>query len=1300
MPLLPRLSGRFLLAGAALAITAVTASAGSNAGASFYPNDPYFAYNGSGAFANFPGQWHLVNLAPLGANNTGVDVNILGAWTAGYTGRGVVIGIIDDGVDGSHPDIAPNFRADLSKNFSQDPTFAAAPEGTNLLTEDAHGQNVAGVAAARGGNGIGTTGAAPFAQIAGMRIQLGGDQPGSPSVTSADLTAAYLWKSGASGSGTYLGEAEIQVKNNSYGASIPFSPFGSDPTTIAAIKAASTNNVIFLFAAANARGELNQQAGGLMPNGLSSSINVAALSSSGFYAGYSSWGSAVFISAPSGVFESNGFVGITTTDRAGAYGYNNTGTTPINGTPAVSEGSNTFPDANYNSGFNGTSSATPLVSGIIAIAKQAAPDMDVRMAKQALAATARITDPDDNTAASNGVWTTNAAGYHFNPDYGFGLIDATAFVNRVIQIAWVTDATTITSSANVGTLLTGSGVTKKITVASLPTNQALEGVEVNIKATGGRYYKDLALTLVSPSGTSSDLFRYNDTTDIQNAGALAQLDAIYAGPLDWTFLSNAFWGESVAGDWKLTAFDRSGAITWNSYSITFDMGAVVLENGPLTLGASVKAHSLDIDKADTVLTIPVGKSFTVTDSVNLNAGTVIVAGTLDEGSPTLSPSWDKMSKITITSGATLDALTGSTVKASRGIDILGGVFRLADGVTLNAGTGITLAYSGVLAAANDLTLPGPLDVSTGGRAVITRDATLGAVTLADNGSILAVGRDLKSSGAITVTGGDLRVGRNITTTKLTLAGGSFLPGGAAVVGTTAITGALDVSGSSILVFDVISPSNHDRITASAPTVISGGSALVNLLGGGTIHIGDTFDVITGNVTGAFNSVVTTGDHPFITLSQVPGNAGTLTAGTDFAAAAERIGGSPNQREAGSAIGRVVTAGGPNAAIFNTVAESVSGAAEAGAILNAFVPQNGLEVASSAYRTSSSVAGTYANFASRLHSGDIDSSGLWANPLFDSYSFDFVKPVSVVASNDYIPGAFEDDRSVSIWVNGNAGYTKTNASPSQNRVKSKDTSFGAAVGADFRLTPAYEDDIHAGFFVGFQSADSKQGDSGSESETETTAFAPGVYVSGITSGFELDAMVAYSLATYDLTRDIPAIGATPASKADASPGGNQAIARFGVARPFTFRKSTFSFTPTASLTYVTGEVDSYTENNGGIAGLSVEKQTYDSLQSNLGVRFQQQFDLSSVTLLPTLAVGWGHELIGQERDVGVTSSSLGAPFAYTARTPFIGRDFMTISTAVTFYVSDNTRLNIGYDGEFFRENVPVSHRASATFTVKF
>ena len=54
-----------------------------------------------------------------------IGATATGSYKYGQQGQGVLVGILDTGVDGSHPDIAPNFDAALSRNFTTDvPTDA------------------------------------------------------------------------------------------------------------------------------------------------------------------------------------------------------------------------------------------------------------------------------------------------------------------------------------------------------------------------------------------------------------------------------------------------------------------------------------------------------------------------------------------------------------------------------------------------------------------------------------------------------------------------------------------------------------------------------------------------------------------------------------------------------------------------------------------------------------------------------------------------------------------------------------------------------------------------------------------------------------------------------------------------------------------------------------------------------------------------------------------------------------------------------------------------------------------------
>jgi len=90
------------------------------------------------------------------------------------TGEGVDVGIMDTGIDASHPDIAPNFDAERSRNFTTDiPDIDGPCEVASCVdpadTDDGgHGTHVAGIVAADD-NGFGIGGVAPDATLVNVR---------------------------------------------------------------------------------------------------------------------------------------------------------------------------------------------------------------------------------------------------------------------------------------------------------------------------------------------------------------------------------------------------------------------------------------------------------------------------------------------------------------------------------------------------------------------------------------------------------------------------------------------------------------------------------------------------------------------------------------------------------------------------------------------------------------------------------------------------------------------------------------------------------------------------------------------------------------------------------------------------------------------------------------------------------------------------------------------------------------------------------------------------------------------------
>ena len=330
------------------------------------------------------------------------------------------------------------------------------------------------------------------------------------------------------------------------------------------------------------------------------------------------------MTAPSNRSDLSGF-GITTTDRAGAdLGYNRYSLSNSDGDQYED-----FPNADYVSLFGGTSSAAPLVSGIMALGKEANPNMDVRMAKHALVTTSQLVDKDDSSLTSFGGWRTNEAGYRFNPNYGFGNIDAGEFVQKVHSVAYLTEDTEYeTGELNVNQAIPDNdenGISQSFTLTAAMLDQPLEGVEVYLYFTHGRR-GDLQATISSPSGMASRLM--NSTKDLDEKDS-------YSGDWEWYFLSNAFWGEDGVGIWTLTMADmlEDNTGTWNSYNVWFNMGQMVLQTeGTMTQSADINADSLSLTSSSMIFVNPSARIFQVKGNVIIQAGELVVNGRIIEAS--------------------------------------------------------------------------------------------------------------------------------------------------------------------------------------------------------------------------------------------------------------------------------------------------------------------------------------------------------------------------------------------------------------------------------------------------------------------------------------------------------------------------------------------------------------------------------------------------------------------------------------------------------------------------------------------
>ncbi|MEM7146476.1 MAG: S8 family serine peptidase [Verrucomicrobiota bacterium] len=479
--------------------------------ARFVPND-----------ALYSDQWHhqASGLAP----NFGTGIEQ--AWDV-VQGNGMTIAIVDSGCELGHPDLS---FATNGLNVATN-----APNGGPTATQF-HGTAVGGCAAAIGNNGIGVAGSAFASDIIPINIFNG-------ALPDPEIAQAMLHAVGA-----------VDVSNNSWGFTAPFSTTPGPLTEAAFETGAMDNDVIYCFSAGNDRSDFRRAEHSRLA-GSPYTISVAAAGHDGQVATYSSWGAANVISAPSQT-QTGASVGnlanraIATVDRTGANGYNS-GT--FNGWLP------NFTQQEYTRTFNGTSAASPIAAGICALVQEAymaangGAKLGFRDMQEILIATATQIDPTDPS------WFTNRAGQHFSEKYGAGLINANAAVTAALtygprlenqgqymdeEVSGVLAGVPIVSGGAAVTDLfdfQGQGIRVEHVIVDLDINHPVVG--------------DLEITITSPQGNSATqtVSRINEAVP---AGQLATFSAMNRPfPTGWEFMSVQFWGEGADGVWSVTVQD-------------------------------------------------------------------------------------------------------------------------------------------------------------------------------------------------------------------------------------------------------------------------------------------------------------------------------------------------------------------------------------------------------------------------------------------------------------------------------------------------------------------------------------------------------------------------------------------------------------------------------------------------------------------------------------------------------------------------------------------------------------------------
>lgn len=509
--------------------------------------------------------WHLENRGQasysFGLAKVGEDHKIKEAHALGYTGKNIRIAVSDTGVQISHPDLSNNELVGEHRDYvnGASPDFLGDPV-PGETNPDAHGTAVTGLIAAEKGNTVGSFGVAPDAQFAGFNYLIG-QEP-----------TKYLHQ--------FTGD--FRIFNYSYGISGLLITLKVDSDIEAALKLGVQEGKIYVKAAGNDYSKTatvnnddypffanaNYEAEKTLPY----YIIVGAVNAKGKKSSYSTPGSNLWISGAGGEYGTDSPAMITT-DLTGCeegYAHKKLGRTAFD--KGLEEANR---DCDYTNGMNGTSSATPMISGIIALMLEANPNLTWRDVKHILAKTADVIDysadsnsnklshPNPKYAPSTGSvydvkWTQNAAGNFFSNWYGFGRANALKAVLMAstytfplgTYIEGTPKAINVTQDGdgNAATQLPipTTGVSLPLSLSSADTNvKKIESVQVEVTLQdAGRFTQgNLGVELTSPQGTVSRLLLINgrgiNYANPNPSGRKMQLT------------SNAFYEENPLGTWTL-----------------------------------------------------------------------------------------------------------------------------------------------------------------------------------------------------------------------------------------------------------------------------------------------------------------------------------------------------------------------------------------------------------------------------------------------------------------------------------------------------------------------------------------------------------------------------------------------------------------------------------------------------------------------------------------------------------------------------------------------------------------------------
>lgn len=433
-----------------------------------------------------------------------LDLHVIPVWKKGITGKGVVITVLDDGLEWNHTDIFRNYDPEASFDFNDnDPDPFPRYDPTN---ENKHGTRCAGEIAMQADNNKCGVGVAYNSKVGGIRM-LDGIVTDAIEASSIgfhpDHVDIYSASWGPNDDGkTVEGPGRLAQKAFEYGIQ----------------KGRGGKGSIFVWASGNG----GRQGDNCDCDGYTDSLYTISISSAS-QQGLSPWYAEKCSSTLATAYSSGDY-----TDQR------------ITSADLHNECTETH---------TGTSASAPLAAGIFALALEQNPSLTWRDLQHLVVWTSEY-DP----LASNQGWKKNGAGLMVNSRFGFGLLNAKALVDLADPKVWkhvpekkqciVKDETFEPRALKAA----GEIIIEIPTKACAGQENVIKSLEHVQLESSIEYTRrgDLHITLTSPSGTSTVLLAERERDTSSN------------GFKNWDFMSVHTWGEDPTGTWTLSITDVSG----------------------------------------------------------------------------------------------------------------------------------------------------------------------------------------------------------------------------------------------------------------------------------------------------------------------------------------------------------------------------------------------------------------------------------------------------------------------------------------------------------------------------------------------------------------------------------------------------------------------------------------------------------------------------------------------------------------------------------------------------------------------